>query len=133
MRVVLDTNVVVSAAFFGGPPRGVIDAWISGQLQVVLCPSIFDEYLRVCDRLAVSYPGTDYRPLLTAFVASGLFIPDPKEDGPITADPDDDKFMRCALAVEATVVSGDRHLLDVDGWREVSVTTAAQLLAQLAL
>ena len=132
MRVVLDTNVVVSAAFFGGPPRRVVDAWISGRLQVVVSPSIFDEYLRVCDRLGTSYPGTDYQPLLTAFLARGLLVADSNDEGAITADPDDDKFMRCALVAEATVVSGDRHLLDVDGWRGVSVATPAQLLAQLS-
>ena len=132
MRVVLDTNVVVSAAFFGGPPLRVVDAWISGQLQVVLSPSIFDEYLRVCDRLSASYPGTDYQPLLTAFLASGLLVADPIEEGAITADPDDDKFMRCAQLAESTVVSGDRHLLDVDGWQGVRVVTPATLLAQLS-
>jgi hypothetical protein len=74
VRVVLDTNVVVSAAFFGGPPRRVVDTWISGQLQVVVSPSIFDEYLRVCDRLGASYPGTDYQPLLTTLLAHGLHL-----------------------------------------------------------
>jgi putative PIN family toxin of toxin-antitoxin system len=131
VRVVLDTNVVVSAAFFGGPPRRVVDAWISGRLQVVVSPSIFDEYLRVCDRLSASYPGTDYQPLLTAFLAHGLLVADSNDARVITADPDDDKFMRCALATDATVVSGDRHLLDVDGWHGVSVATPAQLLAHL--
>jgi uncharacterized protein len=131
VRVVLDTNVVVSAAFFGGPPRAVVDAWISGQLQVVLSPSIFDEYLRVCERMGATYPGTDYQPLLTAFLAHGLLVADSNDSRAITADPDDDKFMRCALAAEAIVVSGDRHLLDADGWRGVNVVTSAQLLARL--
>ena len=131
MRVVLDTNVVVSAAFFGGPPRRVVDAWISGQLQVVVSPSIFDEYLRVCDRLGASYPGTDYQPLLTTLLAHGLLVADSNGGLAITEDPDDDKFMRCALAADAIVVSGDRHLLDADGWHGVSVVTPAQLLARL--
>ena len=78
MKVVLDTNVVVSAAFFGGPPLRVVDAWISGTIQVVVSPSIFDEYLRVCDRLGASYPGTDHQPPLTAFLARGLLVADSK-------------------------------------------------------
>jgi putative PIN family toxin of toxin-antitoxin system len=132
VRVVLDTNVVVSAAFFGGPPRRVVDAWIRGRLQVALSPSIFDEYLRVCDRLGTSYPGTDYQPLLTALLAHGILVADSNEGEAITEDPDDDKFMRCASVADAIVVSGDRHLLDVDGWRGVSVATPAQLLARLS-
>lgn len=80
MRVVLDTNIVVSAAFFGGPPRAVIDAWTEGRVQVVVSPAIFDEYLRVCERLRESYPGTDYQPLLTALLAHGILMPDPADD-----------------------------------------------------
>jgi predicted nucleic acid-binding protein len=69
VRIVLDTNVVVSAAFFGGPPRRLIDAWIGGRVQLTLTPLIFDEYLRVCQRLAATYADADYQPLLTAFLA----------------------------------------------------------------
>ena len=87
MRVVLDTNVVVSAAFFGGTPRAVIDAWIDGRLEVVVSPSIFDEYLRVCTRLSSSYPGTDFSGLLTAMLAHGVLVPDGAGEEAITQDP----------------------------------------------
>ena len=132
MRVVLDTNVVVSAAFFGGPPRRVVDAWIEGRVEVVVSPEIFDEYLRVCERLRATYPGTDYQPLLTAILAHGLLVPDADAEQAITADADDDKFMRCALAAGAAVVSGDRHLLNADGWQGVEVVTPADFAARLA-
>ncbi len=105
MRVVLDTNVVVSAAFFGGPPRTVLDAWADGRLHVIITPSIFDEYLRVCDRLRASYPKADYQAVLTELLAHGALVPDSEEDEDITADPDDDKFMRCASGAGAVVVS----------------------------
>ena len=131
MRVVLDTNVVVSAAFFGGTPRAVIDAWIDGRLEVIVSPSIFDEYLRVCTRLSTSYPGTDFSGLLTAFLAHGVLVPDGSGEEAITQDPDDDKFMRCAASAAATVVSGDNHLLNAKGWRGVEVLTPAQLLSAL--
>jgi putative PIN family toxin of toxin-antitoxin system len=132
VRVVLDTNVVVSAAFFGGPPRRVVDAWIEGRLELVVSPSIFDEYLRVCERLRGTYPGTDYQPLLTAILAHGALVPDPDAEFAITEDPDDDKFMRCAFAADATVVSGDRHLLDAAGWQGVDVVTPAEIAVRLA-
>ena len=132
MRIVLDTNIVVSAAFFGGPPRGVVDAWIDGRLQVALSSSIFDEYLTVCDRMRIKYPEADYQPLLTALLAHGALLPDISASTPITDDPDDDKFMTCAHQSGAIVVSGDRHLIAASGWRGVEVLTPAQLLATLA-
>ena len=94
MRVVLDTNVVVSGAFFGGAPRAVLDAWLDGRLHVFMTPQILDEYLRVCDRLSVSYPHADFRPLLTHLAAEGSLVPDSEGSERITVDPDDDKFMR---------------------------------------
>ena len=132
MRVVLDTNVVVSGAFFGGPPRAVLDAWADARVEVVISPSIFDEYLRVCDRLRASYPEADYRAVLTSLLAYGTLAPDPEEGEPITADQDDDKFLRCARAAAASVVSGDRHLLAADGWNGVQVMTPVELLTRLS-
>lgn len=131
MKVVLDTNVIVSAAFFGGPPRAVLDAWADGHIHVILTPSIFDEYVRVCDRLRASYPDADYQAVLTEILAHGTLTPDLEDDESVTADPDDDKFMRCAFEAGAVVVSGDRHLLDADGWNGVRVLTPSALLASL--
>jgi uncharacterized protein len=132
VRVVLDTNVVVSAAFFGGPPRALLDAWVEGRLHVTITPLIFDEYMRVCDRLRVSYPDADYQAVLTDLLAYGTLSPDSEDGEDITADPDDDKFMRCALAADSIVVSGDRHLLDADGWNGVRVLTTRELLLSLS-
>jgi putative PIN family toxin of toxin-antitoxin system len=131
VKVVLDTNVVVSGVFFGGPPREVIEAWLEGQLHIVITPNILDEYLQVCQRLGNRYPGTDFSPLLAEFVSRGSLISDQEDDQAISTDPDDDKFMRCALKAEAAVVSGDRHLLDADGWRGVRVLTPRFLLEVL--
>lgn len=131
MRAVLDTNVVVSALFLGGQPRAVLNAWADGLLEVVVTPSILEEYLRVCDRLRSSYPDADYQPLLFELAAHGTLIPDSHAGGGITADPDADKFMWCATTAGAIVVSGDRHLLDVDGWRGVRVVTPAAFLETL--
>lgn len=123
--------MIVSAAFFGGTPRAVLDAWADGRLHVIITPSIFDEYLRVCDRLRTSYPEADYQAVLTELLAHGTLVSDSEEDEDITADPDDDKFMRCASEAGAIVVSGDRHLLDADGWNGVRVLTPSGLLARL--
>ncbi len=132
MRVVLDTNVVVSGAFFGVAPRALLDAALDGRFHVVMTPQILDEYLRVCDRLSDSYPRADFRPLVTHLAAEGSLVPDTEGSERITADPDDDKFMRCAWLAGAVVVSGDRHLLAADGWNGVRVQTPSAFLSGLA-
>jgi len=121
VKAVLDTNVLVSGIFFGGIPRRVLDAWGEGRFELLLSPSILDEYLRTCDRLGASRPGLEYRKILATIAGHGTLVADATSNDSITADPDDDKFMLCADRTGALVVSGDTHLHDASGWRGVQV------------
>lgn len=55
MKVVLDTNVVLSGIFFGGVPGRILTAWSEGRVQLVLTPEILDEYRRAGDALALGH------------------------------------------------------------------------------
>ena len=121
MRAVIDTNVLVSGIFFGGLPRRVLEAWGEDRFELVLSPSIFDEYLRTFARLASKRPGLEYEEVLATIAGHGTLVPDISSDEPITADSDDDKFMLCAKQTDAVVVSGDTHLHDASGWAGVQV------------
>ena len=131
MRVVLDTNVLVSGIFFAGLPGRVLDAWADGDIQLVLTPGILDEYRRVCARIGESRGVVEHEALLAAIAGHGVLVADTTWDKPITVDPDDDKFMLCALSTGAVVVSGDTDLLDVSEWEGVEVLTPRDLLDQI--
>lgn len=131
MRAVLDTNVLVSGIFFGGPPGAVLDAWADRRFELLLTPSIFDEYLRTCARLSDSYPGLEYDPILATIAGHGSLIPDTPSPEQITPDVDDDKFILCAYATKGVLVSGDRHLLATSGWNGVRVIKPRHFLAEL--
>ena len=51
MRIVIDTNVVISALFFGGYPRKVIESIIDGKNQACVSPEILSEYENVVQRM----------------------------------------------------------------------------------
>lgn len=121
MRAVLDTNVLISGIFFGGPPRSVLDAWAEGRFELVMSPAMVDEYVRTCARLGASHPDLAYQSILASIIGHGSLVPDTPAAEPITADPDDDKFMLCAQGTDSIVVSGDRHLLQAAGWQGVRV------------
>ena len=131
MRVVLDTNVLVSGIFFSGVPGRVLEAWADERFELVLSPAIFDEYLRACARLAESRSGLEYEAVLATIVGHGTLVADAVPGEPITVDPDDDKFMLCASSAGATVVSGDSDLLHVSGWRGVEVLRPRDFLRRL--
>ena len=131
MKVVLDTNVLISAIFFGGPPRLVLEGWVAERYELVISPSIVDEYVQVCDRLGASRPSLEYQSVLATIIGHATLVPDTPGSEPITADPDDDKFMLCAEGSGATVVSGDQHLLGADGWHGVPVLKPRDFLDSL--
>ncbi len=56
MRVVVDTNVLVSGIFFTGPPHDILEAWITGLLDFVVTTEILEEYRRVAEEISTRYP-----------------------------------------------------------------------------
>ena len=101
MRVVLDTNVFVSGVFFSGPPYQILEAWRDGKIQVVVSPDILDEYQRVGEILAEDHPNIDLQPMLAYVIRNAeIYATSPLTEA-VCDDPDDDKFLACALASES--------------------------------
>jgi len=131
VRVVLDTNVFVSGVFFAGMPGRILDAWGEDRVSLVISPPILDEYYRVGARLSEQHPGVDLNPVLALLAVEAEIVDAPALATGVCADPDDDKFLACALAADVrVVVSGDRHLLDVSPWESVEVLTPRQFVAR---
>ena len=122
MKVVLDTNVFVSGVFFSGPPFQILQAWRNGKIQLIISPEILDEYQRVGEILAEGHPAIDLEPMLEYVIHNAVVFSAPPLPERVCDDPDDDKFLVCALASGSNlVVSGDRHLLKVSGYQNIEV------------
>jgi putative PIN family toxin of toxin-antitoxin system len=131
MKVVLDTNVLVSGIFFSGPPASILRAWSLGKFQLVLSPGILDEYTRVSAELSDKYPGIDIQRILDLVVVrSEVFSPAALPQR-VCEDPDDDKFFAAAVGTRTKIIlSGDKHLLRVAGYQGVSVLTPRQFVVR---
>ena len=122
MRVVIDTNVFISGVFFGGPPFQILKAWRDGRIQLLLTMEILEEYDRVSEALAEQFPGIDLDPVFDLLAVEGETILAPSLPEPVCDDPEDDKFLACALAGKTRmIISGDKHLLKVSGYRGIAV------------
>ena len=132
MKVVLDTNVFVSGIFFGGTPGRVLEAWRDGRAEFVLSREIVEEYVRVGGELADRFPGVDLSAALELLTVSATLVTAPPLPERASRDPDDDKFLACALAAGADcVVSGDRDLLDVSSYEGIVVLSPRDFFDQL--
>ena len=133
MKIVLDTNVVVSGVFFGGVPGRILSAWSAGKLALVLSPSILEEYRRVGQELGRQHADVSatFEPLLALIAMHAMIVDAPPLIEPVSEDADDDMFLAAAVASQTRlIVSGDRHLLRVSGWRGIDVVTPRQFVDQ---
>ena len=122
MKVVLDTNVFVSGVFFKGPPNQILQAWRDGKIQFVLSLDIIREYSRVGKELSQQFPDIDLNPILHLLYLKSDLISAMKLSESVCEDPDDDKFIACALSSKTKVIiSGDKHLLKVSGYHGIKV------------
>ena len=122
MKIVLDTNVLMSGIFFTGPPYQILQAWRDGAIRLAVCPEILAEYREVAARLSRTYKGIDILPLLDLVAVRSHLVQAAPLPKPVCDDPDDDIFLACALAAKAPIiVSGDRHLLAVSGFAGIQI------------
>lgn len=129
MRIVLNTNVFVSGVFFSGPPYQILKAWRDGKVQLVISQEILEEYQRVGETLAHQFPGVDLGPILELVTVKAELTHAPRLPEPVCDDPDDDKFLACALASNSEVIiSGDKHLLKVSGYCGVNILRPRKFL-----
>jgi len=122
LKVVLDTNVLVSGIFFSGAPSQLLEAWNEGAFELVISPDILEEYRRVAEELHTQYASVDIGRVMDLILRRAHICMAPPLDEQVCTDPDDDKFLACALAASVRiVVSGDKSLLKASGYNEVEV------------
>jgi putative PIN family toxin of toxin-antitoxin system len=125
IRVVLDTNVIVSALVFGGVPRGILELAEAGQCELFYSQPIQTEVRRVLTE-KFDWPQAILQQALPVLWSMGTLV------APLitlNAVPDDNRILECAVEAQAhVVVSGDHHLLALKNYRSISIVTPRQFI-----
>ncbi len=132
MNVVVDTNVAVSGLLWGGPPNQILKWARAGIIRIPSCEKSVNELKMVLEypKLSARISSLDQTPIkiMAYFLNLVALVPDPAEvPVAIEADPFDNLFL--ALAEEnsaALIVSGDRHLLDIQSFSGIQIVTPSQ-------
>ena len=131
MRIVVDTNVIASAIFFGGKPYLLLHYIMEGRVDVVASKEIVDEYEEIVLRLKQKYHRIDTRIPLQELLSKFEIIR-VSSDIQASRDPDDNKFISCAVDGKCLyIVSGDDDLLSVGSYGDVEILTVAEFLSRL--
>ncbi len=131
MRVVLDTNVLVSAIVFGGPPGRLVELAAEGHLQLVLSPPLIHELREVLRRKFGFSDAAAYQ-AETILRRISILVEPQREVAILSEDPEDNRVLEAALASDAEIiVSGDRHLLNLENFGTIPIMSARGLLNRI--
>jgi putative PIN family toxin of toxin-antitoxin system len=128
LRLVIDTNVLISS-FFGGNPKKVIDLWSRGGTILCLTQEVLEEYLRVMARLPIA-PETKSKLVAILQEKRNIELVTPSRRYVVVLeDPEDNKFIDCAVEAQADyIISGDAHLLQVEAYRGIAIYSPKDFL-----
>ena len=128
VRVVIDTNVLLSGLLFGGAPERICDLWASGRLVPLLSQETFAEFRRV-----LAYPKFRLTPAEISMIVEEELLPFAEvveatvDASGICRDPHDDKFLSLAASGRADyLITGDQDLLVLRSFEKVRIVTVSE-------
>jgi len=133
-RVVVDTNVVISALTAGGTPQKIIQAWITGEFLAVMSKELKQEINVVLNRSKFFKPDKKRKILLgTLFNQALMVLPQPI-DQIVFSDENDHFLLELAVTGQAAyIVSGDHGLLKVRKIRGIEILNPHQFCQKLKI
>lgn len=124
MRIVIDTNVLISGVFFGGYPRKILSAVVNQRITACATTEIINEYEEIVQEMISRKQGHINRAILSPLIKA-MEIIESVTHVEICRDPDDNKFLECAKDSHALyIVSGDKDLLVIGQFGNVQIVTA---------
>lgn len=129
-RIVLDTNIMVSALLFKGKLSVIVDLWKKGRIVPILSKETFGEFKTVLEYPKFSLTEQEIRAIIEEEILPYFEIEEVVDNiSGICMDTDDDKFIACAVSASADfIVSGDKDLLDIGRYKSVKIISASELL-----
>lgn len=122
MRVVLDTNVLISAILYGGNPREILLAALAGTIEVAISESMIQELQDVLQRPQFGLSIHFIQNTIAELTSVAEWVVPQKHHDLIEDDPEDNLVLDCAVAAEADyLVTGDHHLLSQEKCGSVKI------------
>jgi putative PIN family toxin of toxin-antitoxin system len=127
VKIVLDTNVVVSGIFWGGVPHTILEHCMSNEVEFIASSPIVNEYVRVIS--SVGHKRPEFAKKWIDLISTSVTIVDVQVSLSVSRDPEDDKFVECAISGDADcIVSGDDDLLAVQDVHGIPILRPSEFL-----
>jgi putative PIN family toxin of toxin-antitoxin system len=130
-RIVLDTNVLVSAIVFGGRPRIALEKVISGAVAMAISEEMLEELRWVLEGQKFCYLPPVVQTILNELLAVSELVRPTKRVHVVHADPADNRIIECALESHADcIVTGDKHLLELGQFEGIPILSVSDFIAK---
>ena len=131
----LDTNVLISGLCFGGKPARILEYALAGKIRLFTSAVLIDEFKTVMN---AKFPGRQVAIMETLNELSQLWEVIPDTALPhlhhVAADPTDDRVLECAVAAQADfILSGDKHLLNLESFGKIPILAPGDFLKGIGL
>lgn len=127
LRVVVDTNVLVSATIVQGKQFEILRLAKMGKIKLTVSPDIIKEFEEVISRDKFGFSKEQVSLAIKQILEIAEIIIPQHKLSIIKEDPDDNIILECALESKADVIiSGDTHLLDLKKYKEIRIVNATE-------
>jgi len=135
-KIVLDTNVWVSALIWGGKPAKIIKAAEQGTVNIFITEAVIEEICRVLKYPKIEkiyHPQTTQQQLMEQILRNTQFVETTMIKLEVVKEhPADDKIIECAIAAKANyIVSGDKHLLNLIAYKKTQILTINEFIKKI--
>jgi putative PIN family toxin of toxin-antitoxin system len=131
-RVVFDTNIWISGLLWYGKPYQCLLLAQAGVVQAMYCSAMMAELAQKL-RQVFGFSENHIQAVLYDFRRVAHRVDITGDLDVVSDDPDDDKFVECAVTADASlIVSGDHHLLDLGEYEGIQILSAAEFVARFA-
>jgi putative PIN family toxin of toxin-antitoxin system len=128
-KVVLDSNVLISAAVFGGKPREILELAIKGLIEVAVSDDILEEIKGVLEGKKFQYPAKIVRALINEIEDLADLVQPKEKIEALLEDPEDNRVLECAVECGANIiVSGDSHLSGLQSFGKIKIMNPDEFL-----
>lgn len=131
-RIVLDTNVLISAIGWRGAEYQLYSRCRSGEPQLAISPELLDELRRVLRYPKLGFDEYEIDEFVSDVLDHAAHVTPSHRLHVVEEDPDDDRVIECAVEAGARfIVSGDRHLLELAAYSGVQILDARSALREI--
>ena len=129
-RIVIDTNILISALGWNSKPEECLNLVLNQEIDAFATQPMIDELSKVLEYDKFNFSEEEKQKFLKIIVSEFHFT-NPEKSIEASEDPDDNKFLECALSANADyIISGDSDLLKLKEYKNITITTPEKFLEE---